>query len=100
MTTPATKPENIARLRGYVKIQPEYIAAFKARIRSWRDRAIKQTPDLASVYRSDAKELLSLATALKKGGKREVLAYQSEHMDTATREYIPDEVWKLLHPNW
>lgn len=91
------KAENIAVKRGYLKLHPDYVSKWKEEIRQSRDADLRDCDDfLKSAYRADAKELLSFATKLKKGGKIQDLARIPDEMDTMVREMIPDDVWNLL----
>lgn len=92
----STTPQNIAKKVGFIQLQTEYIKTWKNEIRIQRQIDIHFAPELASVYRSDANDLLSLATQLNKNGTIKNAQLAIDGLDTNVRELVPNVAWDLI----
>lgn len=92
-----TTPENISKKLGHIKVQPEYLDEWKAKIRKDRDLSLKTCEkSMQKVYRSDAKDLISLASLLRKNNPFEVVENAIDELDTIVRDQIPDKLYDLI----
>lgn len=89
-------PLNIAKKVGFIRLQSEFIKQWRNEIRVQRQIDIKSSPEIASVYRSDANDLLSIATALNKNIKIEIAQKKIRSLDTNVRQLVPDNIYNLV----
>ena len=90
------KPQNIAKKVGFVRLQSAYIKQWKDNIRSSRQISIKQSPEIAEVYRSDANDLLALSTKLNKNCLFEDGQKEIDFLDSNVRELVPNDVYEII----
>ena len=58
----------------------------------------KGEPDMIAMTRGDAKDYRTIARFLRTSSAERALE-KAQSLDTAAREYIPDEVWNALQSN-
>jgi hypothetical protein len=90
------QPKNIAKKVGIVRLQSDYVNQWKNNIRISRQVDIRQSPEIADVYRSDANDLLALSTKLNKNCSFEDAKKAINSLDSNVRELVPNEVYNII----